>query len=210
MWRSRRPIDPVDRGPSHWVASATGMVVMAGLKHVGKPTAELVKDFLGRVLAPTGNALGEALAHPIVEWQKRRVDRAQKLVGDAALIVAEAGDEAQQVPGRVLWPLLERGSVEEDEVFVSRWRALLANAAMKPTSVLPAFASATVIPLRASISRITASTIGSRNAKDRHSRQRLPIAVVGSNRRDICARSPDRRPRNAEKASGQVGGPRAL
>lgn len=58
----------------------TGAVVIAGLKYVGKPSAELVKDFLGKILAPTGEAVGTVIALPIVEWQKRRIERGRKLV----------------------------------------------------------------------------------------------------------------------------------
>jgi len=117
----------------------TGAVVIAGLRYVGPPSAELIRDFLGRVLAPAGDALGQAIAHPIVEWQKRRVERATQLVGRAAVIVNEMGQEPQSVPGRIFWPVVERGSVEEDPDLSERWAALLANASTKNTTVLPAF-----------------------------------------------------------------------
>jgi hypothetical protein len=118
-----------------------GAVVIAGLKYVGKPSAELVKDFLGKILAPTGDAVGQAMAHPIVEWQKLRVERANKLVIRAAQIVSDMGAEAHAVPGRLLFPLLERGSLEEDDALAERWAALLANSAMHNDIVLPAFVS---------------------------------------------------------------------
>jgi hypothetical protein len=117
----------------------TGAVVIAGLKYVGKPSAELVKDFLGKILAPTGEAVGTAIAHPIVEWQKRRIERGQKVVEEAAVLVESHGAEPDAVPGRVLLPLLEKASVEEDEDLRQQWVALLANASMTPENVLPAF-----------------------------------------------------------------------
>ena len=40
----------------------TGAVVIAGLQKFGEPTSELVKDFLSRILSPTGDALGSGLA----------------------------------------------------------------------------------------------------------------------------------------------------
>jgi hypothetical protein len=57
----------------------------------------------------------------------------------AATIIVEMEREPQPVPGRILWPLLERGSVEEDRDLSERWAALLANASMQTTTVLPAF-----------------------------------------------------------------------
>jgi abortive infection alpha-like protein len=117
----------------------SGAAVIVGLQKFGEPAAELVKDFLGRILAPTGDALGQALAQPIVEWQKRRVERASKLVREAAAAVAESGQEPQPVPGRLLFPILERGSLEEDDELHQRWVSLLANSALSPYDILPSF-----------------------------------------------------------------------
>jgi hypothetical protein len=119
----------------------TGAVVIAGLKYVGKPSAELVTDFLGRVFAPTGDALGTGVAQPIVDWQKRRVERANKLILNAAAEVERLGEEPQVVPGRVLMPLLEKGSLEEDDNLQATWARLLAKAAAAPNEVSPAFVS---------------------------------------------------------------------
>jgi hypothetical protein len=120
----------------------TGAVAIMGLKHVGKPAAEVVADFLKRVLAPTGDALGEAVAQPIVDWQRRRVERAQSIVADAAKLVQEAGATPRQVPGRVLMPLLERASLEEEETLRAKWVLLLTTAATPGAkTVLPAYVS---------------------------------------------------------------------
>jgi hypothetical protein len=117
----------------------TGAATIVGLSVAAKPALDLVKDFLGRVLAPTGDALGKSLAHPIVEWQKRRVERATALVAEAAAVVAEGGGEPQPVPARLLFPILEKGSLEEDEALRERWVSLLANASLKPSAILPSF-----------------------------------------------------------------------
>lgn len=119
----------------------TGAVVIAGLKYVGTPAADVVKEFLNKVLAPPGTAIGKALAHPIVEWQKRRVERANRLVLDAAQIVADSGQEPQPVPGRLLMPILEKASLEEDDDLSRRWVALLANSSLDPQGILPSFLS---------------------------------------------------------------------
>ena len=120
----------------------TGAVAIVGLKHLGKPAAGVVADFLKRVLAPTGDALGGAIAHPIVEWQKRRVERAESIVEDAARAVHEAGAVPQPVPGRILMPLLERASLEEEDSLRAKWVQLLATAATPAAkAVLPAYVS---------------------------------------------------------------------
>jgi hypothetical protein len=106
---------------------------------IAKPAAELVRDFLGKILAPTGDAAGQALAHPIVEWQRRRVERAAKLVENSAEIVAERNEEPKAVPGRLFFPIIERASVEEDANLTRRWAALLAHASISPDDTPPAF-----------------------------------------------------------------------
>jgi hypothetical protein len=120
----------------------TGAVIIVGLKYVGQPGAELVKDFLGKILTPVAETSGEVLAHPIKEFQRRRVDRANQLVIDAATIADKSGLVVHEVPGRILWPLLEKGSVEEDDELRRKWAQLLANACTDSSStpqVLPAF-----------------------------------------------------------------------
>jgi hypothetical protein len=119
--------------------AATGAVIMTGLATVGKPGAELLRDFLGRILAPTGEALGTALAHPVLEWQKRRVGKGNEVLLAAAQKVQEAGVDAHAVPGRLLMPILEKSSLEDDPDLTERWSTLLANAAMAPGAILPSF-----------------------------------------------------------------------
>jgi len=119
----------------------TGAVLIVGLHQVGKPATKVVTDFLGKVLAPTADAFGTAIAHPVVEWQKRRVERAAKVVEEAATMLSEAGIEPRPVPGRVLLPILERSSLEEDTHLHARWVRLLAQAASDENVVPPAFVS---------------------------------------------------------------------
>jgi hypothetical protein len=61
------------------------------------------------------------------------------LVEEAAAAVAGTGGEPQPVPGRLLMPILEKGSLEEDEELHQRWVNLLANAALEPSRILPSF-----------------------------------------------------------------------
>jgi hypothetical protein len=57
----------------------TGAVTIVGLKTIGAPAASLTKEFLERPLTPVGDAIGKAIAHPVEDWYKRRVERAHKL-----------------------------------------------------------------------------------------------------------------------------------
>jgi len=117
----------------------TGAVVIVGLQKAGGAAADLVKEFLGRVLAPSADAVGQVVATPVVEWQKRRAATAALIVEEAASTLAAAGRDPQPVPGRLLWPILERGSVEEDKDLHRMWVALLANAAVSPGDIPPSF-----------------------------------------------------------------------
>src|SRR5215510_3628899 len=117
----------------------TASVIITGIKVgssalVAKPSPELVKDFLSRILAPTDDALGEVVAHPNAEGQKRRVERASKIVDRAATLALEMGKEPGEVPRRILLRILEHSSVEENIDLAEHWAALLANVSMAPDS----------------------------------------------------------------------------
>jgi hypothetical protein len=119
----------------------TGAVIIAGIKYVGPHAGKVVADFTAAVFMPTGQAIGQALAHPILEWQKRRAARAEAVIQEAAMQLHAAGLEPQPVPGRILMPLLEKASVEEDETLRTRWIRLLASAASRGNAIPPAFVS---------------------------------------------------------------------
>lgn len=117
----------------------TGAIVIAGLKYVGPPSAALVSGFVERVFGPAADATGDALAQPIRDWQHRRNKRAQRLMVEAAQIVDRQKLEPHPVPGRLLFPILEKSSVEEDERLCCHWVSLLASAAINPDAVPPSF-----------------------------------------------------------------------
>src|SRR5688572_13325425 len=139
MWCRHEDREAILVGGSLMTDPLTGAATIVGLSVAAKPAIDLVKDFLGRLLTPTGDALGTALAHPIVEWQKRRVERANRLVQDAAGAVAASGLEPHPVPGRLLMPIIDRGSLEEDAALHERWVSLLASAATRPGEIPPSF-----------------------------------------------------------------------
>jgi hypothetical protein len=117
----------------------TGAVAIVGLQAAAKPGAELIKSLLERMLGPVADAAGGMMAHPLKEFHRKRVERAEQILLEAATLLAESGREAQQVPGRVLWPVLELGSLEDENELRQRWAALLASAATDPAAVPPAF-----------------------------------------------------------------------
>jgi hypothetical protein len=133
----------------------TGAAVIMGLQVVGKPATELATSLLERLLGPAVDAAGNALAHPIIEWQKRRVAKAAQLLDDAANMLSGAGIEPQQVPGRILLPILQHASLEADDTLHSKWAALLANAATptKADKMLPGYTDTLrqLTPLQAQI-----------------------------------------------------------
>lgn len=65
--------------------------------------------------------------------------QAVRLASKAQRLLADKGLKAHQVPFRTSVPLLEAGSLEEDEALCDRWAALLANAARAPDKIPPAF-----------------------------------------------------------------------
>ena len=117
----------------------TGAAVIVGLKYVGQPTRRAGKGLPRQDADAYRRGRGQVLADPIVEWRRRRIEQGDQLLKRAAAIVADMGQEPRFVPGRLLWPALEKGSVEEDPDLSERWAALLANASMHSTTVLPAF-----------------------------------------------------------------------
>lgn len=80
----------------------------------GIPIAEVVK----RIVLPSADALGERM--------KNRIDRFFEKTGK---MVEDAGVTPQPVPEKLLIPLLQGASLEDDEDMHTMWAALLANTA---------------------------------------------------------------------------------
>ena len=95
--------------------------------------------FLDAVIKPTAKAVGEDLLTRYRSWQGQNL---AAVVTDASELLHSVGQAPQPVPGRILFPILEYASVEEDDSLRRKWAALLANAASVDNSnrVLPAYA----------------------------------------------------------------------
>jgi hypothetical protein len=68
-----------------------------------------------------------------------RFRRSLKLMDRARAVLEARGVEPNAVPHRVLVPLLEAGSLEDDPDMSERWAQLLASAAEDPNVVAPSF-----------------------------------------------------------------------
>lgn len=108
---------------------AEELFVLAATWVAGKVGAEIVKvggSLLTKVAGPSADELGAHYGERVKAW------RATNLFQGAARaqgLLTERGVEAREIPLPVLWPLLERMSLCDDEMLSEQWAELLANAA---------------------------------------------------------------------------------
>jgi hypothetical protein len=97
--------------------------IATGLTAVGAaiPFTAVVK----RILGPAADEVAEMWRDQIRLY---RYGRQLKCIEKAEKMAQEAGFTAQAVPPKILFPLLEGASMEEDETLHDMWAALLANA----------------------------------------------------------------------------------
>ena len=81
-------------------------------------------DLLKRLLGPGADEAGLALKDEI---RFLRMKRGKRLMEQARLIFGAAGKEPERVELKLLLPILEQGSVEEDDDLQDRWAAMLVN-----------------------------------------------------------------------------------
>lgn len=86
---------------------------------------ELAKEFLQVISAPA-KEIGELLADEVRSF---RFSNQIRILNKARTKLRESGISAGKVPFRLLVPLLDSGSLEEEEAMLDRWANLLANAA---------------------------------------------------------------------------------
>lgn len=99
---------------------------------------EPLKGFLSKILGPASDELAMLLADRVRLWRSKQ---ALTIVGKAQALLSQRGIGPVKVSLKTLVPILEFGSLEEDESMQDKWAALLANAAdpTHETPVPPAF-----------------------------------------------------------------------
>ena len=101
---------------------------------------EPVKTALTNVASPFTAEIGKLIALPFKWWNFRA---SFAIMEKAKKFLDEKGIKPQQVPMKLLAPILEYGSLEDDESMQDRWAKLLASAADQNFNnrILPSFSS---------------------------------------------------------------------
>jgi hypothetical protein len=109
-------------------------------KEMAKATGEVAKfgttalEFLSRISGATLEQLGGLAADQLAFWRARRRLRMQAVLEDAQAELAGRHVEATLIPDKVVIPLLEAASLEDEPDLAARWVMLLANAADRSTA----------------------------------------------------------------------------
>jgi hypothetical protein len=113
--------------PQDIVKLAPEIAKVAGSLAAAIPFTAIVK----RMLGPAADELAEMWRDQVRLY---RYERQLKCVEKAERMAQEAGFTPQAVPPKILFPLLEGASLEENEDLHTMWAALLANAASPENS----------------------------------------------------------------------------
>jgi hypothetical protein len=104
-------------------------------KEAVKQAFQPVQDIVTRVAGPAATEVGLMLGDALRVWRLRR---AVRLWQDVKQFASEANLELHPVTPRLLFPILDAATLNEDEDLHMRWVALLTNAAASE-QVLPSF-----------------------------------------------------------------------
>jgi hypothetical protein len=97
-----------------------------GVKEAVKQTLAPVQDIVRQVSGPAATEVDLMLGDAVRMW---RLKRAVKYLEDVKEIASKAGLRLNPVAPRLLFPILDSASLEDDEDLHQRWVALLTNAA---------------------------------------------------------------------------------
>src|SRR6266446_911734 len=121
--------------PDDIIKAAPAIAKVAGPLSAAIPFTAIVK----RMLGPAADELAEMWRDQVRLY---RYERQVKCVEKAERMAQEAGFTPQAVPPKILFPLLEGASFEDNEDLHTMWAALLANAASSESKALrPSFIS---------------------------------------------------------------------
>ena len=104
------------------------------VEEVAKATGKAIdatREFGGFIAKYAGHSLEQAMGLVEDKFRYMRWERQVRLVERAAAFLKERGLPApsRTVPLQVMIPLIQAGSIEEDDWMQDRWAALLVNAA---------------------------------------------------------------------------------
>ena len=109
-------------------------------------------SFVKKILGPAGDELSGMVADYI---RIHRLGNQIRMFRRSERMLTEAGFKPNPVALKVLWPLMEGASLEEEEALATKWASLLANAATPQGNSLvePSFADVLrqLTPLQAQI-----------------------------------------------------------
>ena len=108
--------------PNDIIKAAPAIAKVTGTLAAAIPFTAMVK----RMLGPAADELAELWRDQVRLY---RYERQLKCVAKAEKMAQEAGFTPQAVPPKILFPLLEGASFEDNEDLHTMWAALLANAA---------------------------------------------------------------------------------
>jgi hypothetical protein len=108
--------------PNELIKAAPAIAKGAGALAAAIPFTAIVKKMLGAAADELAEMWRDQVRMYRYERQLKCVEKAEKMAQDA-------GFTPQAVPPKILFPLLEGASMEEDENLHDMWAALLANAA---------------------------------------------------------------------------------
>lgn len=108
-------------------------LVRAGIEAAMKPFADLLEKIAG----PAAEELGLTIQDHV---KVLRLRRQLRLFERVKTMLEEAGIEPKKVPLKLLGPIVEAASIEEDDTLQDKWAALLANAATeREDAIHPSF-----------------------------------------------------------------------
>jgi Abortive infection alpha len=102
-----------------------------------KQTLAPVQEIVRKVSGPAATEVGLMFGDAVRVW---RLKRAVRYLEDVREVASKAGLRLKPVAPRLLFPILDSASLEDDQDLHRRWVALLANAARTDSDlVLPCF-----------------------------------------------------------------------
>lgn len=109
-----------------------------GIKESVKQTLAPVQDIVRQVSGPVATEVGLILGDYFRVW---RLKNAVRLLDDVKQVASDANLRLKPVAPRLLFPILDAATLDDDEDLHKRWVALLTNAAQTDfdSEILPCF-----------------------------------------------------------------------